>query len=346
MKQSKILSRTKMLNRYNSSLCFTADGLKVLFFGTDVFSVATINALHKIKMKSNKISDLSIVCGQDSNIKGNKITIPPVVKYAQHNKLPYTPWSIYKSSMKSDKQYDIAVVSSFGHLIPQNILAQFPKGSINIHPSILPRWRGAAPIIHTILAGDKSSGISVIDISPNKFDEGKILLQRTMKIPNDCTSGKLLKLLSMLAANMVPEVIDNIDMLRTNAICQDITQVTYAPKVSKQFGVIDFETNTCGYVERLQRAVPNIGLRSFWQGKQIKFGNIIRQEPYVITGAIGDCQYHKDEKLLSVQLKDSLLFFKSIQVGSRKMISASSFYNGFMVDKKRKGVLFHIKFES
>jgi len=96
-----------------------------------------------------------------------------VRSYAEKEKLPLQKWPIEPSECS---KYDLGVVVSFGHLIPASIINGFPNGMINVHASLLPKWRGAAPIIYAIMKGDARTGVSIMKIEPHRFDIGAVSL--------------------------------------------------------------------------------------------------------------------------------------------------------------------------
>ncbi|XP_037943609.1 methionyl-tRNA formyltransferase, mitochondrial-like [Teleopsis dalmanni] len=149
-------------------------GLNVLFFGTDNFSLPSLKILHK-----NSSTD---IINQLGTVTSFKNPANCVRLFASQQNIALHRWPVEAELCHN---YDLGVVVSFGHLIPQKLIESFPLGMINVHASLLPRWRGAAPIIYAIMNGDQKTGVSIMKIEPKHFDIGDILAQREINIrPN------------------------------------------------------------------------------------------------------------------------------------------------------------------
>lgn len=131
---------------------------KVLFFGTDNFSLPSLKKLHQNNL------DLTVVTSFKSPANC-------VRSYAEAQKLSIYRWPI---SVEQCADFELGVVVSFGHMIPLHIINALPRGIINVHASLLPRWRGAAPIMYAIMEGDTKTGISIMKIEPHQFDIGPV----------------------------------------------------------------------------------------------------------------------------------------------------------------------------
>lgn len=162
--------------------------LNVLFFGSDLFSSCSLRMLHKLKNEEGLISDITVVsrspkwCGRRNSILKN----PDIRKTA--SKLDIELLLTYDSTQDvpkfKGKYYDLVIAVSFGKLIPAKLLDEIPY-SLNVHPSLLPQYRGSAPIQHTLMNGDKYTGVTIQTLDPGKFDHGKIVAQTEPLIVND-----------------------------------------------------------------------------------------------------------------------------------------------------------------
>uniref|UniRef100_A0A673KKU1 methionyl-tRNA formyltransferase n=1 Tax=Sinocyclocheilus rhinocerous TaxID=307959 RepID=A0A673KKU1_9TELE len=153
---------------------------RVLFFGSDDFALESLKHLHDSRddSKAGVIDSLEVVTlSRDA----------PVRKYAEQHRLPLHHWP----DVDLSAQFDVGVVVSFGCLIKENIINKMPYGVLNVHPSLLPRWRGPAPIFHTILHGDSVTGVTIMQIRPKRFDIGPILQQELYEVPKNCTADEL-----------------------------------------------------------------------------------------------------------------------------------------------------------
>uniref|UniRef100_A0A8C9N7R5 Mitochondrial methionyl-tRNA formyltransferase n=1 Tax=Serinus canaria TaxID=9135 RepID=A0A8C9N7R5_SERCA len=123
----------------------------------------------------------------------------PVRSCARELQLPVHEWPHTGPA----GQFDVGVVASFGRLLSEELILQFPYGVLNVHPSCLPRWRGPAPIVHTVLHGDKVTGVTIMEIRPKRFDVGPIIKQEEVAVPPHCTAQELEGMLAKIGANMV-----------------------------------------------------------------------------------------------------------------------------------------------
>uniref|UniRef100_A0ABM5EYA0 methionyl-tRNA formyltransferase n=1 Tax=Pogona vitticeps TaxID=103695 RepID=A0ABM5EYA0_9SAUR len=176
---------------------------RVLFFGTDDFSVETLRALQAAREpRPNALVDhLEVVTVQPQLPKGL-----PVKNYAEQSQHPIHFWP----DVASCEHFDVGEVASFGHLLHEDLILKFPYGVLNVHPSCLPRWRGPAPIIHTVLHGDTVTGVTIMQIRPKRCDVGPIIKQETVPVPPNCMAKELESVLSKLGADMLIAVLENL----------------------------------------------------------------------------------------------------------------------------------------
>ncbi|XP_036160556.1 methionyl-tRNA formyltransferase, mitochondrial isoform X4 [Myotis myotis] len=199
---------------------------RVLFFGTDQFSREALRALHAARDNKEEelIEKLEVVTVPSPSPKGL-----PVKQYAVQSQLPVYEWPDVGSG-----EYDVGVVASFGRLLSEALILKFPYGILNVHPSCLPRWRGPAPIIHTVLQGDTITGVTIMQIRPKRFDVGPILKQETIPVPPKSTAKELEVVLSRLGANMLISVLKNLPESLKNGRQQPTEGVTHDPKLTGQ----------------------------------------------------------------------------------------------------------------
>lgn len=309
---------------------------KVLFFGTDAISVDTLEALYE---NMNICSPACVVESLDVITVHGK---PPVRQFAESVNLPTVEWPI---KMLAD-DYDVGVLVSFGHMIPQRLIQKFPYGIVNMHPSLLPRWRGASPIIHTVLNGDRVTGVSIIEIRPRHFDTGPILLQQSMRVPGRVTSFQLAYVLGKIGASLVIECLRELPKFETMEHEQDSQGVTYAHKILPVNANVDWTNQTVYEIDCQYRAISELKpLRSEHEGHPVKLKEMV--DPHLLqvvtTRSLagyhsnipldqpGTVTYHKHLKCLLVTCKDGIVGFRKIVI--RKELSAQSFYNGYMNKK-------------
>ncbi|XP_056648349.1 methionyl-tRNA formyltransferase, mitochondrial [Diorhabda sublineata] len=296
----------------------------VLFFGTDQFSLYTLKSLNNLYSKSKLIKKLDVVTSFKQN--ANAIQI-----YAKKYNLPLYNWP----NVPEETVYDVGLVVSFGYLIPERIIKKFSYGILNVHASLLPRWRGAAPIIHAIANGDKETGITIMRIKPYHFDIGEILLQEKVPIGNDTEMPDLYQQLGELGAKYLIKSLENLSEYIKNAKCQSSNDVTYAPKITHDFTTINWFKMTSVQVYNLYRALRGYLVPvSTWQGVPIKLLEI-KLCSDVSTNCIdkypGYVMYDKRTKSLKVLCGDkSFVTIGSVGIFSKRIMNATDFSNGYL----------------
>lgn len=153
----------------------------------------------------------------------------------------YNSCQNHLQSMAKEDQFDIGVVVDFGYLIPAPLLSAFKFSPILMHPSLLPNFRGAAPIERSIMSGVSETGVSVLDVHPSHFDAGKILLQKPYTIPDNLSGSEIRVELAKLGANALIQCLENYDRLIVDAKQQDPNPVSKAPKIKPDDYMARFE---------------------------------------------------------------------------------------------------------
>ncbi|XP_051171526.1 methionyl-tRNA formyltransferase, mitochondrial isoform X2 [Leptopilina boulardi] len=244
-------------------------------------------------------------------------------------------------------KFDIGVVVSFGHLIPSHIIDSFPLGMINVHGSLLPRWRGSAPIIHALKNGDTRTGISIMRIMPKKFDIGDIIAQEETSIDLHETQPELYKKLALLGSKLLLKTMEKLPEVLSSSVRQNEDGITYAPKIKPDMSFIKWKEMNAKNVYDLNRALTGLySLKTNFNNKVIKiFGiqvfsnsiNVIQSE----KNEPGTAFYHKETDSLIVKCKDNTwVSIKTIGVPGKPKLSALNFANGFLGGKRQKFCIF------
>ena len=147
---------------------------KVLLLGSDYVSHRTVQAMLQAGFKKQRLTAL---CVQPSERTKPSNPLPQFINYLQSEGIPMIPFENNWEALTTQNQQEIGIVASFGHMVPDSFIDSFPKGMLVMHPSLLPKYRGACPLQHAILNRESETGVSVIQISKGKFDAGKVLLQ-------------------------------------------------------------------------------------------------------------------------------------------------------------------------
>ncbi|XP_045465920.1 methionyl-tRNA formyltransferase, mitochondrial [Harmonia axyridis] len=295
---------------------------KILFFGTDKFSLFSLGRLLQEYRNGGAISRLE-VCTSIKEMKND------VYKFAKKENLRIWKWPPELNRM----EFDAGLVVSFGHLIPKQLIENFPLGMINVHASLLPRWRGAAPIIYSLANGDKITGVTIMQIEPARFDVGKIISQKSIKIPDNIYLPELNVKLGSLGANELIECLKDLPKKLNNAEHQSKEGISYAPKVETSFARIDWENMTSSKIFNLERALKGfLPLTSIWKGEIIKlFGIGLLNDGCDIEMKQGFIHYDDESQKLKVVCTDkNYITIEKVQIYQRKLMAAKDFNNGYL----------------
>ncbi|XP_046739019.1 methionyl-tRNA formyltransferase, mitochondrial isoform X2 [Diprion similis] len=237
---------------------------RVLFFGNDDFALQSLMQLHHNYRAGKSIGHLEIVTPYDGreNI---------VAKYARQHGIAIRNWppDINLS------EFDIGLVVSFGYLIPSRIILSFPLGMLNVHGSLLPRWRGAAPIIYALLNGDSETGISIMKVMPKKFDIGEVVAQQKLNVHPDETMPELRHRMSRLGADLLMDTVEKLPDILDHAVPQSNEGITYAPKVTRKLSIVKWNEMTAKNVYDLQRALCKLyPLTTTFMGATLKLFDV------------------------------------------------------------------------
>lgn len=247
----------------------TRKGCNIIFMGTPAFALPSLQALH---VAGYNISAVYTQPPRPAG-RGQKESPSPVHQFAlEHGLSVYTPTSLRtEEAVKEFRSHGamLAVVVAYGLLLPKPILEATPHGCINVHPSRLPRWRGAAPIQRTIMAGDSDTEIAIMRMDEG-LDTGPTLLRKHYAIPLGTNSGMLHDMLAEQAAPLLIEAIELI--LSGNAQCtaQGDHGVTYAPKIRKDECHIDWQQSAESIYHRILGLAPSPGAHFVLNGEAIK----------------------------------------------------------------------------
>jgi len=327
--------------------------IRVAFFGTDDFAVPTLVALSKLQGIAGDGSlirtEVEVFCPADRGKRRGKTVTQPVRKFAEEAGLPISNfpcpergWSVWQELGTGNNQFDVGVAVSFGHLIPSEVLESFAMGTMNLHPSLLPRYRGAAPIQHTVLNGDASTACSVIELSTGKFDHGQILHQVPITVGAEEDMHALRSRLALTGAEAVVYALQRFETLRSTATSQADTGYasSAAPKLKKTIADVDWNKLTKKEIYRIYRAVGNqFPLRVEWKGKPLALTSLAPESTatpdFQSSDAVpGDVVYHPPSKLLYAQSRDGeWVGVSHLGFPTKKVLNAAGFANGYGVRK-------------
>ena len=249
---------------------------RIVFMGTPEFAVPSLKQLIATQEVVGVVTQPDRPAG-----RGRHLQPPPVKAVAEANGIPvYQPKSLREEGTSAplrDWEPEMIIVAAYGQILRRHVLELPVKGCLNIHASLLPRWRGAAPIQQAILNGDAETGISLMQMDEG-LDTGPVYIQEAIPIRSYETAATLHDRLAQLGGQMIGEYLDDILAGRLLATPQDSTFSTYAPMIKKKAGAIDW-TLPAEQIDRHIRAMtPWPGAFTIWQGKNLK---VLAAEPLV-----------------------------------------------------------------
>jgi methionyl-tRNA formyltransferase len=241
---------------------------RIVFMGSPEFATPSLRALVQEYQVVGVVTQPDRPAG-----RGQSLTPPPVkILSEQLNLACIQPRRLREpEAMRQlqDWKPDLIVVVAFGQILRPEVLDLPPYGCLNVHASLLPRWRGAAPIQAAILHGDTQTGVTIMKLDPG-IDSGPTLTQRIETIRSDDTAGSLAQRLSVCGAELLLETIHPYLEGKLNPQRQDESLATYAPQLKKEDGRLDFYKPALDLARRVQAFNPWPGAYTYWQGQILK----------------------------------------------------------------------------
>ena len=280
---------------------------KIIFMGTPIFAVPILKSLYQ---NGYPISVVYTQPPQKSQ-RGQKINKSPVQGISETLNIDFR---CPKTLRDNDEEYnfikelnaDLAIVVAYGQIIPENFLNLTKKGFINIHASILPKWRGAAPIQRSIMKLDTETGISIMKIN-KELDSGPISNIYKIKIDHNNNTQEISEKLSLLAAEKILDNIDEIFEDKIQFIDQEHSKATYAKKIDKNEGKINWSDKAINIIGKINGLFPIPGAFFIFNGERYKIlkaeiGNGVGKAGEVLTDKLEiACSDNQSIKILEIQ---------------------------------------------
>ena len=244
-------------------------GRRILFAGTPDFALASLRALC-----DSGVTPLAVFTQPDRPAgRGRKLKASPVKEFALSKKIAvHQPETLKDTDVVkeiSGLKADLMIVAAYGLILPQAILDLPKHGCLNVHASLLPRWRGAAPIQAAILAGDEETGISLMQMTAG-LDSGPVFAQQAVRIGDTESAGELLDRLALLGAEMLCELLPDILDGKLEAKPQEENSVTYAGKIRKSDAAMNWRKSATELLREVRAYKPVPGAFFDFDGEQIK----------------------------------------------------------------------------
>jgi methionyl-tRNA formyltransferase len=301
--------------------------MKVLFLGTSDFAVPTLEAL----AASDKHSVLAVVTQPDKpQGRGLHLVESPVKKVAGRMGLHVLqPRRVRAESFLESAIImapDVLVLAAFGQIIPQFLLDLPPFGPVNVHGSLLPAYRGAAPIQRAILNGEKVTGITTMWMDAT-LDTGDILLQRSLPIKEEDTSGTLIPKMAELGAELLMETLDRLSAGTCPRVPQDHSKATFAPAITSEDSVIPWTDSADAICNRIRAMSPRPGAFTTFKGRRVKVWLAGTKSGYGETGAVTAVT----KEGIAVATRNGTVQLLEVQAENAKRMNATEWARGARV---------------
>lgn len=299
--------------------------MKIIFFGSGLFGLPSLEAL--IKSKENLVA--VITAPDRPKGRGLRIEQTPIKEKATFYDLPIfqtkdTREPHFKETLSSLNP-DLGILIAFGSILNREIINLPKMGIINLHPSLLPKYRGPAPIPWAIIKGEKETGNSIIKINEG-VDSGPIILQERIKIKPEDTAGSLSERMAKEGASLLLEAISLLKEGKAELKTQNEKEATFAPKLKKSDGLIDWKREVVEIHNLVRALSPWPSAYTSLKGKRLKIWESeaqIQESP----GKPGEILKAQEDQLLIACGKGSLLI-KSLQLEGKRRMAAGEFLRG------------------
>lgn len=310
--------------------------MKIVFMGTPDFAQKSLEALYNA---GHEI--LAVVTNIDKpKGRGMKLVESPVKEYAKSKNLTiFQPEKVRKNIEFIEQikklEPDVICVVAYGKILPIEIL-EIPKlGCINVHASLLPKYRGAAPIQWAVLNGDKTTGVTTMYMDVG-MDTGDMILKQEVEIGENETTGELWDRLAIIGADLLVKTLDQIEKGTAPRIKQS-DDFTMAPMLNKEISKIDWQEKTAKQIKNLVRGLnPIMGAYSYLNGKKIKFWKVEVEEDTNSNQENGTVIKANDKEGLYIKAKDGILKIIEIQGENAKRMNANDFLRGNKIEIGQK----------
>jgi methionyl-tRNA formyltransferase len=300
--------------------------MRVLYWGTPEFAVPPLRAL------VGEGHEIVAVVTQPDRPRGrhhHTLLPPPVKEAALEEEIPVlqperTRDPLFLADVRS-LQPEISIVAAYGQILPREIIEAPPLGTLNIHASLLPRWRGAAPIQAAILAGDSVTGVSIMRMI-EQLDAGPVILQLTTPIADDETGGELEVRLAELGAQAIVEALTALALGEAREVAQDEAAATYAPRIKRADAKLEWGKRAVDVARAIRAFDPRPGAFTTLRGVEVKlFG--ARPGPPDAFGDPGQI-LAVDETGLLVACGEGSVRIAYVQPAGRRRMAALDWYQG------------------
>ena len=305
--------------------------MRIIFMGTPDFSVGTLEAL----IEAGHDVCLAVTQPDKPRGRGKEIQFSPVKEAAVKHGIPvYQPKRIRDPECAEElRKYhaDVMVVIAFGQILPKAVLEMTPYGCINVHASLLPKYRGAAPIQWAIIEGEKITGVTTMQMDEG-LDTGDMIMKREVPIREDETGESLHDKLAAAGAELCVETLEALENKTAHFEKQGESPTAYAKMLTKELGNIDW-SEPAVRIERLVRGLnswPSAYTR--WNGKVMKIWKVAAEPAEQAQDAVPGTVLHTGKDDFTVQTGDGILRVLEVQIPGKKRMETGAFLRGYTVE--------------
>ena len=309
-----------------------SDRLKIIFAGTPYFAVPTLQILNDSGF------DIKCVLTQPDQKSGRglRFNASPVKQLAEKLNIPIYQPETLKNTDVFEKiksiEADIMVVAAYGLIIPKDILELFDGNVFNVHASLLPKWRGAAPIHRAIENGDKEIGITIMGVE-ERLDSGPMYRKVAIKNDQKLTTGELTEILAFKGAEAMRDLINDFEKSESvTSQIQDESEATYAKKILKEEAQINLNDSADIFVRKSLAFNPFPGVQSKFRGKLIKFWRA-KKTSFTIDNNIEPGVLFKNNHNLYLRLHNEIVEIEELQVEGKKKMFSKEFISGYKLEQ-------------
>ena len=304
--------------------------MRIVFMGTPTFILPVVDALLSI---GSQVVGIYTQPDKPSG-RGRGLESPPAKQFGLANGIRvFQPTSLRGTDAEAELaslRPDVIVVAAYGKLLPPEVLDTPPYGCLNLHPSLLPRYRGPSPVATTILDGERRTGMSIMLLDQG-MDTGAVLAQKAFPISPDATTGTLTEALFEMGAELIKEVLPGWTRGDLTAQPQDHNRATITKKLEKGDGEVVWDLSAQELERRLRAFTPWPGLFTHWRGKMVKILSAsVLPLPGDLTGPdVGLVLPVRDSGLaIGVVTGDGVLGIGSLQMEGKRPLTSAEFLRG------------------
>lgn len=306
--------------------------MKVVFMGTPDFAVGALESIIKAG------HEVTCVVTQPDKPKGRgkEVQISPVKACALKYDIPvFQPVKIKtEESVAQLRTYeaDIFVVAAFGQILSKEILEMPKYGCVNIHASLLPKYRGAAPIQWAVIDGEKETGVTIMQMNEG-LDTGDILMQEVVVLGAKETGESLFDKLALCGADLIVKALVRIEEGSLTPVKQDDSKSTYAKMLRKEIGRLDFSQDAVILERKIRGLNSWPSAYTHFKGKTLKIwdADVVEKNSLTVNSYGEVCEVNKDS--FSIQTGNGLLKIKEVQLEGKKRMEVSAFLLGYPIEK-------------